>query len=81
MVRIRLMRMGKKHSPFYRIVVADARAPRDGRFIEILGYYNPMTDPPEIKVDAEKAKEWLKKGAQPTSQARWVLRKAGVTVG
>ncbi|BAT71203.1 small subunit ribosomal protein S16 [Thermosulfidibacter takaii ABI70S6] len=80
MVRIRLMRMGKKHRPFYRVVVADARAPRDGRFIEILGYYDPMKEPPEIKIDAEKTVEWIKKGAQPTSQARWVLRKAGVTV-
>ncbi len=74
------MRMGKKHRPFYRVVVADARAPRDGKFIEILGYYDPLKEPPEIQIDAEKTKEWLKKGAQPTSQARWVLRKAGVTV-
>lgn len=80
MVRIRLMRMGKKHRPFYRVVVADARAPRDGRFIEVLGYYDPMKEPPEIKIDEEKAKAWLSKGAQPTSQARWVLRKAGVVV-
>ncbi len=81
MVRIRLMRMGKKHRPFYRLVVADARAPRDGKFIEILGYYDPIKEPPEIKVDEEKVKEWLKKGAQPTSQAKWVIRKAGISVG
>ncbi len=81
MVRIRLMRMGKKHRPFYRLVVADARAPRDGKFIEILGYYDPVKEPPEIKVDEEKVKEWLKKGAQPTSQAKWVIRKAGISVG
>ena len=80
MVRIRLMRMGKKHRPFYRLVVADSRAPRDGRFIDILGYYDPIKEPPEIKVDEEKVKEWIRKGAQPTSQAKWVMRKAGIKV-
>ncbi len=80
MVRIRLMRMGKKHRPFYRLVVADSRAPRDGKFIDIIGYYDPVKEPPEIKVDEEKVKEWIKKGAQPTSQAKWVMRKAGIKV-
>jgi len=80
-VKIRLMRMGKKHRPFYRLVVADARAPRDGRFIEVLGYYDPVKEPPEIKVDEEKVKAWLGKGAQLTSQAKWVIRKAGISVG
>lgn len=66
MVKIRLTRMGDKKSPFYRIVVADERSPRDGRFIDIVGTYNPLTNPAEIKIDAEKAKQWLKNGAQPT---------------
>ena len=78
MVKIRLRRMGKKKSPFYRIVVADSRSPRDGRFIEEVGYYNPMTNPAEIKIDAEKATAWLKNGAQPTDTVRGLLKKAGV---
>lgn len=65
-VKIRLKRMGAKKSPFYRIVVADSRAPRDGRFIEELGYYNPLTEPKTVKVDAEKVNDWVKKGAKPT---------------
>ena len=78
MVKIRLRRMGKKKAPFYRIVVADSRYPRDGRFIEELGYYDPMKEPVDIKVDAEKAKEWLAKGAQPTETVKSLLKKSGV---
>ncbi len=70
--------MGAKKAPFYRVVVADSRYPRDGRFIEEIGYYNPMTDPAEIKVDAEKAKKWLANGAQPTDTAKSILKKSGV---
>ncbi|HIE08515.1 MAG TPA: 30S ribosomal protein S16 [Armatimonadetes bacterium] len=77
-VRIRLMRMGRRNRPFYRIVVADAKAPRDGKFVEIIGHYDPLPDPPEIKVDMERAIYWLSVGAQPTHAARNVLRKAGV---
>jgi len=78
MVKIRLRRMGKKKSPFYRIVVADSRYPRDGRFIEELGFYDPMKNPVEIKVDADKTKEWLVKGAQPTETVKSLLKKSGV---
>ena len=78
MVKIRLRRMGKKKSPFYRIVVADSRYPRDGRFIEELGFYDPMKNPVEIKVDADKTKEWLGKGAQPTETVKSLLKKSGV---
>jgi len=77
-VKIRLRRMGAKKSPFYRIVVADSRYPRDGRFIEELGTYNPQIDPPEIKVDTEKAKQWIANGAQPTDTVKAVLKKSGV---
>lgn len=77
-VRIRLKRMGAKKRPFYRLVVADSRAARDGRFIETLGYYNPIADPAEISVDEEKALHWLQKGAQPSDTARALLRKSGV---
>ncbi|HOJ47728.1 MAG TPA: 30S ribosomal protein S16 [Bacillota bacterium] len=77
-VKIRLRRLGAKKAPFYRIVVADSRSPRDGRFIEELGYYNPMTDPADIKVDVEKAKAWLAKGAQPTDTVRAILKKTNV---
>ncbi len=77
-VRIRLTRMGAKKKPFYRLVVADSRAPRDGKFIEILGSYNPISEPAEIKIDEEKALDWLQKGAQPSDTARSVLSKAGV---
>jgi len=77
-VKIRLMRMGAKKKPFYRVVVADSRAPADGRALDILGYYNPLTDPPQIKVDLERAREWMAKGAQPTGQAKAVLKLAGM---
>ena len=74
-VKIRLRRMGAKKAPFYRIVVADSRYPRDGRFIEEIGYYNPVTDPADIKIDAEKAKKWISNGAQPTDTVRGILKK------
>ncbi|MEN0003157.1 MAG: 30S ribosomal protein S16 [Bacteroidota bacterium] len=77
-VKIRLQRRGRKQRPFYHIVVADARAPRDGRFIEKLGTYNPMTKPATIEIDREKAFDWLMKGAQPTDTARAILRFKGV---
>jgi len=78
-VKIRLRRIGAKKAPFYRIVVADSRSPRDGRFIEEIGYYNPLTDPVEIKLDNEKAKKWLANGAQPTETVKSILKKSGVT--
>ncbi len=78
MVKIRLRRMGAKKAPFYRIVVADSRYPRDGRFIEELGYYNPMTEPVEVKVDAEKVAKWLANGAQPTDTVKALLTKNGL---
>ena len=78
MVKIRLRRMGAKKAPFYRIVVADSRFPRDGRFIEEIGTYNPLKEPADIKVDAEKAQDWIKNGAQPTDTVRSLLKKAGV---
>ena len=78
MVKIRLRRMGAKKAPFYRIVVADSRFPRDGRFIEELGTYTPLKEPAEIKVDAERAQAWIKDGAQPTDTVRSLLKKAGV---
>ena len=74
-VKIRLTRIGAKKAPFYRVVVADGRYPRDGRFIEEIGYYNPMTDPVEVKIDAEKAKKWLGNGAQPTDTVKALLKK------
>jgi small subunit ribosomal protein S16 len=77
-VRIRLARHGRKKAPFYRLVVADSRSPRDGRFIELLGTYDPMTDPSSIKVDEERAMHWLKVGATPSDTARSILRKSGV---
>ena len=80
-VKIRLKRMGMKKMPFYRVVVADERAPRDGRFIEEIGYYNPMTEPATIKIDAEKAQQWIKNGAQPTETARTLLKKSGIIEG
>ena len=76
-VKIRLRRMGAKKSPFYRIVVADSRYPRDGRFIEEIGYYNPLIDPPEIKIDTEKAQQWIVNGAQPTDTVKAILKKSG----
>ena len=77
-VKIRLKRMGMKKHPFYRIVVADERNARDGRFIEEIGYYDPMKQPADIKVDNEKAQQWMKNGAQPTDTVRALLKKAGV---
>ena len=76
-VKIRLRRMGAKKAPFYRIVVADSRYPRDGRFIEEIGYFNPVTEPETVKIDAEKAKEWIAKGAQPTETVKALLKKNG----
>ena len=78
MVKIRLRRMGAKKAPYYRITVADARSPRDGRCIEEIGTYNPLTEPATITVDAEKAQTWIKNGAQPTDTVRGLLKKAGV---
>ena len=77
-VKIRLRRMGAKKSPFYRIVVADSRFPRDGRFIEEIGYYNPMEEHSVVKVDPEKAKKWLQNGAQPTDTVKALFKKHGV---
>ena len=77
MVKIRLKRMGMKKKPFYRVVVADERASRDGRFIDELGYYNPVSNPVELKIDAEKAQQWFKNGAQPTDTVRALLKKSG----
>ncbi len=78
MVKIRLRRMGAKKAPFYRIVVADSRFPRDGRCIEEIGTYDPLTNPATINVDAEKAQQWIKNGAQPTDTVRGLLKKAKV---
>ncbi|HEX2348127.1 MAG TPA: 30S ribosomal protein S16 [Ktedonobacterales bacterium] len=78
MVKIRLMRVGMKGAPSYRIVVADAHSPRDGRIIENIGWYNPLTEPSTINVDAERAKHWLGVGAQPTDSVRSLLERAGV---
>ena len=78
MVKIRLKRMGAQKKPFYRVVVADSRAPRDGRFIEEIGYYNPMTEPKDIKLDAELAKKWLANGAQPTDTVKALFVKSGI---
>ena len=78
-VRIRLKRMGAKKKPFYRIVVADSRFPRDGRFIEEIGYYNPTTKPTTFEVDAEKAQQWLSKGARPSDTVKELFDKAGLT--
>ncbi len=78
MVKIRLRRVGSKKKPSYRLVVADARAPRDGAFISIIGYYNPLTDPETVVIDEEKALNWLRQGAQPTDTAARLLAKAGI---
>ena len=78
-VKIRLRRIGAKKAPVYRVVVADSRSPRDGRFVEEHAYYNPMTDPAEVKIDVEKAKVWIKNGAQPTETVKALLKKAGMT--
>ena len=77
-VKMRLTRMGAKKAPFYRVIVADSRSPRHGRFIEEIGYYNPLTNPAEIKIDAEKAKKWLGNGAQPTETVKALLKKSGI---
>ncbi len=77
-VKIRLSRVGAKKQPYYRVVVADARAPRDGRFIEVIGRYNPRTEPSTVEIDKEKALAWLSKGAQPTDQVKNLRKIAGV---
>ncbi len=77
-VKIRLRRIGKKKAPFYRVVVADSRFPRDGRFIEEIGTYNPLTDPAEVNIDSEAAKKWIANGAQPTDTVRGLLKKSGI---
>ena len=78
MVKIGLTRMGQKKAPSYRVVVADSRYPRDGRFIDEIGFYNPMTNPAEVKIDAEKAQTWLKNGAQPTETVKSLFKKNGI---
>ena len=78
MVKIRLRRIGAKKAQFYRVVVADSRYPRDGRFIEEIGTFNPLSEPSELKIDAERALQWMKNGAQPTDTVRVLLKKAGV---
>jgi small subunit ribosomal protein S16 len=77
-VKIRLKRIGAKKNPFYRVVVADSRYPRDGRFIEEIGTYNPLANPIEVKIDGEKAAQWIKNGAQPTDTVKSLLKKSGV---
>lgn len=77
-VKIRLKRIGAKKAPFYRVVVADSRYPRDGRFIEEIGTYNPLVNPAEVKIDGEKAAQWIKNGAQPTDTVKALLKKTGV---
>ena len=77
-VKIRLRRMGAKKAPFYRVVIADSRYPRDGRFIEEIGYVNPLTNPATVSIDADKAKDWLAKGAQPTETVKAYLKKNGI---
>ena len=77
-VKIRLRRMGQKKAPFYRVVVADSRFPRNGRFIEEIGTYNPLTEPAQISIDAEKAKKWIANGAQPTETVKSLLKKNGI---
>jgi small subunit ribosomal protein S16 len=78
LVKIRLKRMGAKKRPFYRLVVADSRSPRDGRFIELLGYYDPLTEPARVQVDADKVREWMRKGARPSDAARDLLVREGI---
>ena len=77
-VKIRLKRMGAKKTPFYRVVVADSRSPRDGRFIEEIGTFNPLTDPATVNIDAELAKKWIGNGAQPTDTVKALLKKTGI---
>ena len=78
MVKMRLRRAGAKKQPFYRVIVADERSPRGGRFIDEIGYYNPLTNPADIKIDAEKATKWIKNGAQPTDTVRALLKKSEI---
>ena len=78
MVKIRLKRIGAKKAPFYRVVVADSRYPRNGRFIEEIGYYNPISEPAQLSIDAEKAKKWIGNGAQPTETVKALLKKSGI---
>lgn len=78
-VKIRLKRMGSKKKPFYRVVVADSRAPRDGKFIEEIGYYNPVSEPKVVKIDGEKAKKWLANGAKPTETVNKLFKGNGIT--
>ena len=78
MVKIRLRRVGRKHQPIYRVVAADSRSPRDGKFIEIIGHYNPLTDPATFDINEEKALKWLTHGAQPTDTVRSLLHKSGI---
>jgi len=79
-VKIRLKRMGAKKNPFYRVVVADSRSPRNGRFIEEIGYYNPLTDPVEVKIDEDKAASWVKKGAIPTDTVKYLFKNVGISL-
>jgi len=79
MVKIRLLRVGKKKKPSYRVVVADSRAPRDGAFLEIIGHYDPLTDPANVVINEEKAQKWLSQGAQPTQTVASLLKKLGIT--
>ena len=78
MVKIRLRRMGRRNKPFYRVVVANSHSPRDGKFIDIIGHYNPLTDPPTVSIDDEKALKWLRYGAQPTDTVRSLFNKLGI---
>ena len=78
MLKVSLRRMGQIHAPFYRVIVADSRSPRNGRFIEEIGTYNPCVEPSEIKIDGEKAKQWIANGAQPTETVAKLLKKAGI---
>src|SRR3954464_8485676 len=78
MLRIRLRRTGAKKQPRYRVVVADVRAPRDGAFVDSIGYYDPLTEPSTIKIDAERALDWMAKGAQPSDRVQWLMRKVGI---
>ena len=78
MVKIRLRRIGAKKAPFYRVVVADSRFPRDGRFIEVIGTYDPTKEPAEVKIDADKAKQWISNGAQPTETVKALLKKNNI---
>ncbi len=78
MLKIRLRRMGQIHAPYYRVIVADSRAPRNGKFIEEIGTYDPKKEPSEINIDAEKAKQWISNGAQPTESVAKLLKRAGI---